>query len=158
MLKAHFVQGPLNSGESSEDSFDSESLSEYDSKSEEDLVDIWELTSAFDWLFAHNQESSESHDHISLMEDPIIGQSDRATDHKISIQAGFSQSVLILNQNFDFSMIILIDRVLRPVSPVIIFFPFLEDRLWQARLNTIKCVPSIPNHYHCLVIMVDDEA
>ena len=53
-LKAHFVQGLLNLGESSEESSDSESLSEYDSKSEEDLVDIWELTSAFDWLFTQD--------------------------------------------------------------------------------------------------------
>ena len=58
-LKAHFVQGLLNPGESSEESSNSESLTEYDSKSEEDLVDIWELTSAFDWLFAHDQISSE---------------------------------------------------------------------------------------------------
>ena len=35
-LKGHFVQGPLNPGESSEESFDSESLSESDSKSEDD--------------------------------------------------------------------------------------------------------------------------
>ena len=53
-LKAHFIQGPLNPGESLEESFDSESLSEYDSESEEDLVDIWELTSSFDWLFAQD--------------------------------------------------------------------------------------------------------
>ena len=39
-LKAHFILGPLNPGENSEESFDSESLSEYDSESEEDLVDI----------------------------------------------------------------------------------------------------------------------
>ena len=55
-------------------------------------------------------------------------------------------------------MIISIDRVPRPVSPVIIFFPFPEDRLWRARLDTIRCVPSILNHYLCLVIMADDEA
>ena len=39
-LKAHFVQGPLNPVESSEESFDSESLNESDSESEDDLVDI----------------------------------------------------------------------------------------------------------------------
>ena len=39
-LKAHFIQGPLNPSESSKESFDSESLSEYDSESEDDLVDI----------------------------------------------------------------------------------------------------------------------
>ena len=88
-LKTHFIQGLLNPGESSRESFDSESLTEYDSKSEEDLVDIWELTSAFDWLFTQDQESSESQDLILLIEDPIIGQSDQATNHEISIQAGF---------------------------------------------------------------------
>ena len=41
---------------------------------------------------------------------------------------------------------------------MIIFFPFPGDRLWRACLDTIKCAPSIPNHYHCLVIMADDEA
>ena len=40
MLKTHFVQGPLNPGESSEESFDSKSLSEFDLESEDDLVDI----------------------------------------------------------------------------------------------------------------------
>ena len=77
--------GPLNPGESLEESFDSESLSEYDLKSEEDLVDVWELTSAFDWLFTQDQESYEFQDPIFSMEDPIIGQSDQATNHKISI-------------------------------------------------------------------------
>ena len=129
-LKTHFIQGLLNPGESSGESSDSESLTEYDSESEEDLVDIWKLTSAFDWLFTQDQESSESQDPILLMEDQIIGQSDQATNHEISIQAGFPQSVLILQSNFDFSMIISIDRVPRPVSPVIIFFPFPEDKLW----------------------------
>ena len=147
----------LNPGESSKESSDSESLTEYDSESEEDLVDIWELTSAFDWLFAQDQESSESQDPILLMEDTIISQSDQATNQEISIQAIFPQSVLILNQNFDFSMIIPIYKVPRPVSPVIIFFPFPEDRLWRACLDTIRCVLSIPNHYLCLVILTDDE-
>ena len=55
-------------------------------------------------------------------------------------------------------MIISIDRVPRPVSPVIIFLPFLEDRLWRARLDTIRCVPSIPDQYLCFVILADDEA
>ena len=64
-------------------------LNKYDSESEEDLVDIWELTSAFDWLFTQDQESFESQNPIFSMEDPIIGQSDQATSHKISIQAGF---------------------------------------------------------------------
>ena len=100
MLKAHFIQGLLNPGKSSGDSSDSESLTEHDSESEEDLVDIWELTSAFDWLFTQNQESSEFQDHIPLLEDPIIGQSDQATNQEISIQADFPQSVLILNTNF----------------------------------------------------------
>ena len=94
----------------------------------------------------------------SQWKNPIIGQSDQATNPEISIQAGFPQSVLILNQNFDFSMIISIDRVPRPVSPVIIFLPFPEDRLWRARLDTIRCVPSILDHYLCLVILADDEA
>ena len=53
-LKAHFIQGPLNLGESSKESFDSELLSKSDSESEDDLVDIWELTSTFDWLFSHD--------------------------------------------------------------------------------------------------------
>ena len=39
-LKAHFVKGPLNPGESSKESFDSKSPSEFDSESEDDLVDI----------------------------------------------------------------------------------------------------------------------
>ena len=89
-LKADFVQGQLNLGESSEESFDSESLSEYDSESEEDLVDIWELTSTFDWLFMQDQESSQSQDPIFSMEDPIIGQSNQATNIEISIQTSFS--------------------------------------------------------------------
>ena len=84
-LKAHFVQGLLNSGESSEESSDFESLTEYDSKSEEDLVNIWELTSAFDWLFTQDQETSESQDHIPFIEDQIIGQSNQATNQEISI-------------------------------------------------------------------------
>ena len=94
------------------------------------------------------------------MEDLILSQSNQTAIYElqISIKTDFPQSVLILQSNFDFLMIILIDRVPRPVSPVIIFFPFPEDRLWRARLDTIKCVPSIPNHYHCLVIMTDDEA
>ena len=58
-LKTHFIKGPLKLGESSEESSDSESPSESDSESEDDLVDIWELTSAFDWLFSHDQESFE---------------------------------------------------------------------------------------------------
>ena len=87
-LKAHFVQGLLNPGESSGESSDSKSSTEYDSKSEEDLVDIWELTSAFDWLFTHDLESSEFQDPI-FIEDQTIGQSDQATDQQISIQAGF---------------------------------------------------------------------
>ena len=41
-------------------------------------------------------QSSESQDSIYLIEDPKIGQSDQATNHEISIQAGFPQSVLIL--------------------------------------------------------------
>ena len=98
-LKAHFVQRPLNLGESSKESFDSESLSEYDSKSEEDLVDISELTSAFDWLFAHNQESSPTQD--QLMEDSILGQSDQATNFEILIKIDFPQFVLILNINLN---------------------------------------------------------
>ena len=109
-LRTHFVQGLLNPGESSGESSDSESLTEYDSESEEDLVDIWELTSTFGWLFTHDQESSESQDPIFL-EDPIIGQSNQATNQEISIQASLPQSVLILNQNFPFSMIISIDSV-----------------------------------------------
>ena len=144
-LRTHFVQGLLNPGESSRESSDSESSTEYDSESEEDLVDVWELTSAFDWLFFHDQQSSEFQDPIFLIEDQTIGQSDQATDQQISIHAGFPQSVLILDQNFPFSMIIPIDGVPRPVSPVIIFLPFSEDRLWRARLDTIRCVPSIPN-------------
>ena len=92
-------------------------------------MDIWELTLAFDWLFSHGQESSKSHDPIPLVEDLIIGQSDQATNFEISIKAGFPQSVLILNINFESSISITIDRVLRSVSPVIIFFPFPEDRL-----------------------------
>ena len=156
-LRTHFVQGLLNPGESSGESSDSESLTEYDSESKEDLVDIWELTSAFDWLFTQCLESSEFQ-HPILIEDQSIGQSDQATDQQISIQAGFPQSVLILNQNFPFSMIISIDRVPRPVSPVIIFLPFPEDKLWRASLDTIRCVPSIPDHYLCLVILADDEA
>ena len=110
-LKTHFVKGPLNPGESSEESFNYESPSESDSESEDDLVDIWELTSAFDWLFSHDQESSKQHDPIPLMEDPIIGQSDQATNFEISIKAGFPQSVLILNLNFESSISITIDRV-----------------------------------------------
>ena len=90
--------------------------------------------------------------------DQIINQSNQATNHEISIQAGFPQSVLILDQNFPFSMIISIDRVPRPISPVIIFLPFPEDRLWRACLDTIRCVPSNPDHYLCLVILADDEA
>ena len=39
-LKAHFIQRLPNPGESSQESSDSESLTEYDSKSEEDLVNI----------------------------------------------------------------------------------------------------------------------
>ena len=111
----------------------------------------------FDWLFTQSLQYSESQDPISI-EDQSIGQSDQATDQQISIQAGFPQSVLILDQNFPFSMIISIDRVPRPVSPVIIFLPFPEDRLWRARLDTIRRVPSIPDQYLCLVILADDEA
>ena len=59
-LKTHFVQGLLNPGKSSGESSDSESSTEYDSESEDDLVDIRELTSAFDWLFFKDQESSQS--------------------------------------------------------------------------------------------------
>ena len=99
-LKAHFVQGLLNPGESLGESSGSESLTENDSKSEEDLVDVWELTSAFDWLFTHDLESSEFQDSILLIEDQSIGQSNQATNQEISTQAGFPQSVLILNQNF----------------------------------------------------------
>ena len=62
-------------------------------------MDIWELTSAFDWLFSHDKKSSELHDLIPLMEDPIIGQSDQATNFEISIKADFPQSVLIFNIN-----------------------------------------------------------
>ena len=51
-----------------------------------------------------DQESYESHDHIPLMEDSIIGQSNQATNHEISIQASFPQSVLILNNNFESSI------------------------------------------------------
>ena len=82
-LKTHFVQGPLNLGESSEESFDSKSPSESDSESEDDLVDIWELTSAFDWLFSHDQKSFKQHDPIPLMEDLIFGQSDQAINFEI---------------------------------------------------------------------------
>ena len=71
MLKAHFVHGLLNPGESSGESSDSESSTKYDSESEEDLVDVWELTSAFGWLFTQDQESSESQDPI-LIEDQLI--------------------------------------------------------------------------------------
>ena len=78
-LRTHFIQGLLNPGESSRESSDSESSTEHDSKSEEDLVDIWELTSAFGWLFTQNQESSKSQNPI-LLEDQSIGQSDQATD------------------------------------------------------------------------------
>ena len=83
------VKSSLPPGESSEESSDSESLTEYDSESEEDLVDIWELTSAFNWLFMQDQKSFESQDPIFSVEDPIIRQSDQATNHEISIQAGF---------------------------------------------------------------------
>ena len=79
-LKTHFVKGPVNPGECSEESFDSESPSESDSESKNNLVDIWELTSAFDWLFSRNQESSPMRD--QLMEDSILGQSGQATNLK----------------------------------------------------------------------------
>ena len=75
-LKTHFVKGPLNPSESSKESFDFESPNESDLESEDDLVDIWELTSAFDWLFSDDQESSKQHDPIPMMEDLIFGQSD----------------------------------------------------------------------------------
>ena len=114
--------------------------------------------SAFDQLFSRNQESSKPHDTIPLVEDLIIGQSDQATNFEISINAGFPQSILILNPNFESSISITIDKVPRPVSPVIIFFPFPEDRLWQACLDTIKCASLIPHHYHCLIVVADDEA
>ena len=65
-LRTHFVEGLLNPGESSGESSDSESSTEYDSESEEDLVDIWELTSAFDWLFTQSLQSSESQDQIFI--------------------------------------------------------------------------------------------
>ena len=58
-LKTHFVKGPLNLGESSEESSDSKSPSESDSETEDDLMDIWELASAFDWLFSYDQASSK---------------------------------------------------------------------------------------------------
>ena len=102
MLKAHFVQRPLNLGESSEESFDSESLSESDSKSEDDLVDIWELTSAFNWLFSHDQESSKLHNPIPLMEDLIFGQSNQTINLEISIKADFSQPSSFLTSILNF--------------------------------------------------------
>ena len=58
-LKTHFVKGTLNPGECSKKSSNFESLSESDSEGEDDLVDIWELTSTFDWLFSNDQESSK---------------------------------------------------------------------------------------------------
>ena len=78
MLKTHFIKGSSNPSERYEESFESKSQSESDSKSEDDLVDIWEQTSAFDWLFCNAQESSESQDPIHPMEDPISSQSNRA--------------------------------------------------------------------------------
>ena len=96
------------------------------------------------------------------MEDPILGQSNQAANFElqISIKTNFPPSVLIFNINFnqEFLRSILIDRVPPSVLPVIILFPFSEDRLWQGYLDTIKCAPLIPHHYHCLVIMADDEA
>ena len=55
MIKTHFVKGPRNPGECSKESSESESLSESNSEGEDDLVDIWELTSTFDWLFFNDQ-------------------------------------------------------------------------------------------------------
>ena len=88
------------------------------------------------------------------MEDLIFGQSDQAIDLEISIKANFPQSVLIFNINSEFLISIMTDRVPRSIFLVIIFFPFLEGRLWQACLDTIKCAPLIPHHYHCLVVIV----
>ena len=92
------------------------------------------------------------------MEDLIFGQSDQAINFEISFKVDFPQSVLIFNINFEFLISIMTDRVPRSVSPVIIFFPFPEDRLWQACLDTIKCAPLIPHYFHYLIIMTNDEA
>ena len=93
------------------------------------------------------------------MEDQILGQSNQATNLKlqISIKTDFPQSVLISNINHEFTISIVIDRVPRSVPLVVIFFPFLEDKLWQACLGIIKCVPIIPHHFHYLIITIDDE-
>ena len=105
-LKTHFVKGSLNPSECSEESSGSESLSKSDSEGEDDLVDIWELTSAFDWLFFNDQESSEFQDPIPLMEDPILSQPNWAIDLElqISIKIDFPQSVLIFNINLEFTI------------------------------------------------------
>ena len=94
------------------------------------------------------------------MEDTIASQSNQDINLEIQflIKIDFPQPILILNINHEFNISILANRVPRSVPLVVIFFSFPEDMLWRSCLDTVRCAPMIPYHFHCLVIMANDEA